>query len=57
MKSAGSEIMISSSDDDAMDASYMKWLKPETANAIKNRILNDIKTLNKNRASKNLNLQ
>ena len=56
----GSEIMISSSEDDAvLDASYMKWLKPETAKAIKQRILNDIKALNTARmpAAKNLNLE
>ena len=51
----GSEIMISSSDDDAvLDASYMKWLKPETAKAIKQRIIDDIKS--RAPAAKNLNL-
>ena len=55
LRKRGSEIMISSSEDDAaLDSSYMKWLKPETADAIKQRILADIKE--RSRATKNLNL-
>ena len=51
----GSEIMISSSEDDVgLDSSYMKWLKPETAKAIKERILQDMK--NRSPAAKNLDL-
>ena len=52
LKKRGSEIMISSSEDDVgLDSSYMKWLNPETAAAIKKHIQQQRIT-----ATKNLNL-
>ena len=52
LKKRGSEIMISSSEDDVgLDSSYMKWLNPETAAVIKKHIKQQRFT-----ATKNLNL-
>ena len=52
LKKRGSEIMVSSSEDDVgLDSSYMKWLNPETAAVIKKHIQQQRIT-----ATKNLNL-
>ena len=47
--------MISSAEEDvALDSSYMKWLGPDASNAIKTKIMAEIKE--RSQATKNLNL-
>ena len=55
LRKRSSEIMISSAEEDtALDSSYMKWLGPKASEAIKQKIMAEIKE--RSQATKNLNL-